>query len=577
MIALIKNIVEKGERIMIKEFKNLRIGSQLKIVTLIIVLFTSLIILVGLGSLKILGSEIKNFMNSTEKADDAIKNIITDTNIGARNLREMLLNDDRGTIPGYEKDIEEKENNIKSYLEVLKLSFKSDSEQMQEYENDIYKWLKIAKSSLDEYKKGDSDKAKDILLTECVPALENLSNLSEKIDKKIDIQKDKVLKNTILILRISAITIVILLVVFIVSIINLLKILRKYIEKPIGEITNACKNLSEGNLSTEIEYVSDNEIGIASESMRNSLKTLSLYINDIYRCLSIMANGNLNIKAKQPFIGEFKHIETSFMDFSYKLSDILNNVGKEAENVTVTLKNISDISSSITEGAVQQASQIEELSASSSEIKLGVKESAKHAEKANKMVGDLGNDIKDSNNNMNQVILAMEEISETSNNIMKVIDTINDITSQTNLLALNASIEAARAGEAGKGFAVVAEEVRKLAEECTIAVNSTTELIHNSMNAIDKGKKIVNESSKSLESVLEKSTEVIKAVDSISELLQEQESEISNFEEGINLVSQVVQANVAVEEENSASIQELNNQALSLKELSTQFNLREKE
>ncbi|WP_455811260.1 hypothetical protein [Clostridium butyricum] len=77
--------------------------------------------------------------------------------------------------------------------------------------------------------------------------------------------------------------------------------------------------------------------------------------------------------------------------------------------------------------------------------------------------------------------------------------------------------------------------------------------------------------------MLEKSTEVIKAVDSISELLQEQESEISNFEEGINLVSQVVQANVAVEEENSASIQELNNQALSLKELSTQFNLREKE
>ncbi|WP_322020139.1 hypothetical protein [Clostridium butyricum] len=123
-------------------------------------LFTSLIILVGLGSLKILGSEIKNFMNSTEKADDAIKNIITDTNIGARNLREMLLNDDRGTIPEYEKDIEEKENNIKSYLEVLKLSFKSDSEQMQEYENDIYKWLKIAKSSLDEYKKGDPIKQK---------------------------------------------------------------------------------------------------------------------------------------------------------------------------------------------------------------------------------------------------------------------------------------------------------------------------------------------------------------------------------------------------------------------------------
>ncbi|WP_455793444.1 methyl-accepting chemotaxis protein [Clostridium butyricum] len=530
-----------------------------------------------MGSLKILNSEMNNFMNTTLKANDEIKNIRIEVNIGARNLREMLLNNDSSTIPEYEKILEEKENNIQSYLEMLKLSFKSDSEYMQEFENNIYKWLNIAKSSLDEYKQGNQDKAKDILLTECVPALQSLSDASNKIDKETDFQKDKLLRKSIFTIEISTIAMVILVVVFIVSIMTLLKVLRKYIEEPIGEITNACKKLSEGNLNTEIEYVSDNEIGIASESMRNSLKILSLYINDINRCLSIMANGNLNIKAKQPFIGEFKHIETSFMDFSYKLSDILNNVGKEAENVTVTLKNISDISSSITEGAVQQASQIEELSASSSEIKLGVKESAKHAEKANKMVGDLGNDIKDSNNNMNQVILAMEEISETSNNIMKVIDTINDITSQTNLLALNASIEAARAGEAGKGFAVVAEEVRKLAEECTIAVNSTTELIHNSMNAIDKGKKIVNESSKSLESVLEKSTEVIKAVDSISELLQEQESEISNFEEGINLVSQVVQSNVAVEEENSASIQELNSQALALKELAMQFELRKKE
>ena len=139
---------------------------------------------------------------------------------------------------------------------------------------------------------------------------------------------------------------------------------------------------------------------------------------------------------------------------------------------------------------------------------------------ANITVSEVGNYIKESNKEMENLIHAMSNISHTSSEIQKIVKTIEDIAMQTNLLSLNASIEAARAGTAGKGFAVVADEIRELAAKSAEAVNQTTSLIESSQKAVENGIEIADNTAKSLVIVVEGSEEVLSSMDKISNASQ---------------------------------------------------------
>ena len=115
-----------------------------------------------------------------------------------------------------------------------------------------------------------------------------------------------------------------------------------------------------------------------------------------------------------------------------------------------------------------------------------MKENAEHAEEANQRANAAGAEAEDSNLRMKEMVSAMADISSSSQEIGKILRTIEDIALQTNILALNAAVEAARAGDAGKGFAVVAGEVRQLAERSAQASKNTAVLIQNSLNTVDK-------------------------------------------------------------------------------------------
>ena len=210
---------------------------------------------------------------------------------------------------------------------------------------------------------------------------------------------------------------------------------------------------------------------------------------------------------------------------------------------------------------------MEELSASIYALSTRISAQAQKAGNVESYFGEVSEKISDENQQMGEMLLAMEEIEDKSNQVERIIKAIDDIAFQTNILALNAAIEAARAGVYGKGFAVVADEVRNLAGKSADAAAETSVLIESTINAVKKGVNIVDHAAKTLGDVMDGSEKSKEMVSEIAGSMVTDAKSISEVSKGLEEVSKVVQQNSATSEESSASSQDLNENAASLKEM----------
>ncbi len=349
------------------------------------------------------------------------------------------------------------------------------------------------------------------------------------------------------------------------------------INVPVSELDDVARRIANGDLNQSITYHSKDELGKLAVNFNKTVDRLRdyvKYIDEISDVLKQIAGGNLVFELTYDYAGEFAKIKAALEEISNSLNQTMGQINQTSDQVSAGSEQVSSGAQALSQGATEQASSIEELAATIAEISSQVKETAGNASDARLQCGHTGEQVATSNEQMKEMIAAMQEISDKSGEISKIIKTIEDIAFQTNILALNAAVEAARAGEAGKGFAVVADEVRNLASKSSEASKSTAALIEGTVEAVEKGTGIANATAQSLNAVVESTKSVVDTVDKIASAAEQQASSIAQVTQGIDQISSVVQTNSATAEESAAASEELSGQAQVLKNLVGQFKLR---
>ncbi|MEY8356849.1 methyl-accepting chemotaxis protein [Lachnospiraceae bacterium 54-53] len=346
---------------------------------------------------------------------------------------------------------------------------------------------------------------------------------------------------------------------------------------PINGVVAAAENIAAGNLDIRMEVRSGDEIGLLSRTFTDMADNLKFIIEDINYLLGEMSAGNFKVMTRheEKYVGAYQYILEAMRNIRLNLSDTLLEIDRASEQVSTGASQVSGASQALSQGATEQASSVEELSATITEISERVKQNAANASEANALSQEASEGVLESNRKMKDMITAMNEIASTSNEIGKIIKTIDDIAFQTNILALNAAVEAARAGAAGKGFAVVADEVRNLAGKSAEAAKNTTTLIENAISAIGNGTKIAGETAEALRLVVEKANTSSSRIGEIADASAIQSDAIMQITTGIDQISAVVQTTSATSEESAATSEELSAQALNLKDLVGKFRLME--
>ena len=359
-----------------------------------------------------------------------------------------------------------------------------------------------------------------------------------------------------------------------VQIINFLRISNAL--KPLKKISEAGKEVAGGNFDVEIHYPQQDEIGELSRSISEVIGRSKKIVFDLRDRLDAMAGGNFteNLESEE-YVGDYAPLLESLKHIQEDMNKTLQEVHASSVQVLSSAEQVNTGAQSLSQGATEQASSIEELSANMQDISHSIQASTKTAGEAYKLQGEAGVAVLQSNEKMEEMRKAMDDITAKSNEISKIIKTIDDIAFQTNILSLNAAIEAARAGAAGKGFAVVADEVGNLAQKSAKAAQNTGLLIEETIEAVEKGAKITEETAESLNSVSKSTEEVNTLIEKISAASSKDLEGITSLNQGLQQISSVVQANSATAEQSAAASEELTGQANKMNELVERFQLKE--
>ena len=557
--------------------KNLKIGKKLTVTFgIIIALFimSAVLAIVGLNNT---GGNFRDFYTNGYPVSNKTTDMRRGIQTAMKALSLSMLTSDAQKTQEYVSQVETQMQGVNQGFDFMKQNFRGDMSIINDAQALMERATPLRSQILELAAQNKNDEAMEIFFQQYEPLLIQIQDLMTKADEATAVLADDNYSQSSKRQTFTALLIVGVVGVALAATIYLSIYITRSLTRPIRELDSAANEMAKGNLKINVGYVSKDELGNLADSMRTMSERVSYYMGEISDAMQQLSIGNLDVKKREAFLGDFKPVQDSIRTLVGALNDTLGQIGQSADQVSNGADQVSGGAQALSQGATEQASSIEELAATITEMSGQIQNNAQSALQASQTVDGVGEKILESNQQMQTMTKAMGEISASSSEIGKIIKTIEDIAFQTNILALNAAVEAARAGEAGKGFAVVADEVRSLASKSSDASKSTAALIENSLKAVENGTRIADETAQSLLSVVEGTKEIASQINQIAAASSEQSKGAAQVQLWIDQISNVVQTNSATAEESAAASEELSGQAQMLKTLISKFKLRRAE